>query len=120
VCKQDGSQFSWSLKEPQAELLDESGKVIGRHFAGPSWQLNDRSQVSGKVIARIDSPNADAIPWLLLGAVDHSGTGLMSGVSHIQRLNTSGGKAPNAGCDAAHAGAESRISYSADYYFFGK
>jgi hypothetical protein len=118
TCKGDGTQYSWTLKEPQAELSDESGKVIGHHFAGPAWQLNDNSQVTGKVVARSDSPDTGAIPWLLLAAVDHSGTGLMSNVGNIQRLNTKGGKAPNPGCDASHSGAETRVAYSADYFFY--
>lgn len=118
TCKGDAGQFSWVLKAPDAELMDESGKVIGRHFAGPAWQLNDGSKVTGKLAARFDSPDARAVPWLLLTAVDHSGSGPMSSVSYIQRLNTKGGKAPAAGCDAAHSGAETRVAYSADYLFY--
>lgn len=118
TCKGDAGQFSWVLKAPDAELMDESGKVIGRHFAGPAWQLNDGSKVTGKLAARFDSPDASAVPWLLLTAVDHSGSGPMSSVSYIQRLNTKGGKAPAAGCDAAHSGAETRVAYSADYLFY--
>jgi hypothetical protein len=118
TCKQQNGQYSWALKAPDAQLFDESGKALGRHFAGPSWELNDNSGVSGKVLARTDSPDKDAIPWLLLAAVDHSGSGLLSHVSHIQRLNTKGGKAPSAGCDASHADAETRVPYSADYLFY--
>jgi len=118
TCKGDAGQYSWVLKAPDAELMDESGKVIGRHFAGPAWQLNDGSKVTGKVVARFDSPDAGAVLWLLLSAVDHSGTGPMSSVSYIQRLNTKGGKASATGCDAAHSGAETRVAYSADYFFY--
>ena len=120
TCRANNSQFSWILKEPQAELFDENGKVIGHHFAGPAWQLSDKSLVTGKVVARVNSTSADAIPWLLLTAVDHSGSGLLTRVTDIQRLNTSGGKAPDTGCDAEHIGNESRVPYSADYYFFSK
>jgi hypothetical protein len=49
--------------------------------------------------------------------VDHSGNGLLSKVTHIQRLNTKGGKAPSSGCDPAHAGEEIRVPYSATYLF---
>jgi len=119
TCKQDGTQYSWTLKAPDAQLFDENGKAVGRHFAGPSWQLNGTSTVVGKVAARFDSPDKDAIPWLLLTAADHSGNGLLSNVTHIQRLNTKGGKAPAAGCDASHAGSETRVPYTADYFFYG-
>jgi hypothetical protein len=118
TCKENNSQYAWILKEPQAQLFDESGKLIGRHFAGPAWQLNDKSQVTGKVVARADSPSPNAIPWFLLAAVDHSGSGMLEHVTDIQRLNTFGGKAPDTGCDAAHINAETRVPYSADYYFF--
>jgi hypothetical protein len=106
------------LKAPEAQLLDESGQVIGHHFAGPSWQSTDESKVTGKVAARADSPDPESIPWLLLTAADHSGNGLMSQVTHIQRLNTKGGKAPATGCDASHLGAETRVPYTADYFFY--
>jgi hypothetical protein len=35
-CKADGGQFSWTLKGPDAQLLDKNGKPFGKHFAGPS------------------------------------------------------------------------------------
>jgi len=119
TCKPEGGQSSWMLKAPEAQLFDESGKAIGHHFAGPTWQLNDGSAVTGKVAARFDSPDKDAIPWLLLTAVDHSGSGLMNNVTHVQRLNTKGGKAPAAGCDGSHVGDETRVPYTADYFFYG-
>jgi hypothetical protein len=101
-------------------LFNEKGKNIGHHFAGPSWQLSDKSQVTGKVVASVNSTDADAIPWLLVTAVSHSGSGLMAHVTAIQRLNTSGGKAPDSGCDSEHVGDETRVPYTADYYFFSK
>ncbi len=119
-CGKNGGQYAWTLKAPQAELFDVGGKSIGRHFAGPNWQLDDGSQVTGKVVAHADSPDADSIPWLLLSATGHSGDGRLSGATSIQRLHTKGGKAPANGCDAAHEGNESRVGYTADYYFYGK
>jgi hypothetical protein len=118
TCKKTGDQYAWTLKEPQAELFDEQNKSIGHHFVGPAWELNDGSQVVGKVVAKVDSP--DSIPWLLLSAASHSGTGALSSVTSIQRLNTKGGKAPASGCDASHDGSESRVSYTADYFFYAK
>jgi hypothetical protein len=57
---------SWVLKTPDAKLLDQEGSVIGRHFAGPTWQLNDGSWVKGKAIAQNVAPDATGVPWLLL------------------------------------------------------
>jgi len=117
TCKEQNGRYSWTLKAPEAQLFDRDGEVVGRHSAGPSWVWNDGSAVTGKVIARADSPDKDAIHWVLLEAVGHSGNGLLSKVTHIQRLNTKGGKAPISGCYAAHAGAEIRVPYSATYLF---
>jgi len=118
TCKQQNGQYSWALKAPEAQLFDEKGQVLGRHFAGPTWEASDKSAVAGKVVAHADSPEKDAIPWVLLAAADHSGSGLMSSVSNIQRLNTKGGKAPSIGCDGSHVGEETRVSYTADYLFY--
>ncbi|HVJ05747.1 MAG TPA: DUF3455 domain-containing protein [Candidatus Saccharimonadales bacterium] len=111
------SQLAWVLSGPEAKLTDDAGKAIATHFAGPTWQSTDGSQVKGKMVSQ-SIPDPSSIPWLLLAAVDHSGTGIMSNVSSIQRLNTKGGKAPAAGCDAQHQGEKTRVSYTADYYFY--
>ena len=111
-------KFAWTLKAPDAELKDEKGKVIGRHFAGPAWKLNDGSEVTGKASAHVDSPNSDSIAWLLVKAVGHSGQGLLTNVTSIQRVHTRSGKPPAAGCDESHRDAETKSSYTADYYFY--
>ena len=41
-------KFGWALKAPEAELRASDGKLIGHHFAGPTWKLNDGSEVTGK------------------------------------------------------------------------
>jgi hypothetical protein len=118
TCKADGGEFIWVLKVPEAQLIDKSGKPFGKHFAGPSWEANDGSRVTGKAVANAPSPDADSIPWLLVTVASHSGEGVLARVTSIQRVNTKGGKARASGCDAAHAGQEERAPYSADYLFF--
>ena len=118
TCKSDGGQPGWTLKGPDAQLFDQSGKPFGKHFTGPSWQANDGSTVTGKAVANAPSPDADSVSWLLLTVVSRNGEGVLSRAMSIQRINTKGGKAPATGCDAAHAGQETRASYSADYVFF--
>lgn len=118
TCKGDAAQFAWTLKAPDAQLFDKDGKPFGKHFAGPSWEANDGSRVSGKAVANVPSPDADSISWLLVNIVSHEGNGLLSRATTIQRLNTKGGKAPASGCDAPQAGQELRVSYSADYLFY--
>lgn len=120
TCKVDGAQSAWTLKAPDAQLFDKNEKVVGKHFAGPSWESTDGSRVIGKAVANAPSPDADAIPWLLVSVVSHEGTaaGVLSRATSIQRLNTKGGKAPASGCDASHAGQEVRVPYSAEYLFY--
>jgi hypothetical protein len=108
---------NWVLTRPDAKLLDESGKQIGSHFAGPTWEWADGSRVIGRPVANA-TPDPDSIPWLLLTATDHQGDGVLAHVSSIQRLSTKGGKAPAGGCDVAHKGHESRSHYTAEYYFY--
>jgi hypothetical protein len=109
----------WTLKAPEADLTDDTGSLVGHHVAGPVWQYADGSEVTGKAVARVDSPDSHSIPWLLLEAVGHTGDGVLGSVSHIQRIYTRGGQAPaDDGCDASRTNDEVRIPYSADYYFY--
>ena len=117
TCKGDGTQLTWTLKAPDAKLFDKDGKPFGRHLAGPSWEANDGSRVTGKAVANA-SPDPDSIPWLLVNIISHDGSGVLSPATNIQRLNTKGGKAPASGCDASHVGQEVRVPYSADYLFY--
>jgi len=111
-------KFNWILKAPEAELHDRNDKVIGQHSAGPTWKLKDGSAVTGKAAGKVDSLDPDSIPWLLVKVVSHDGKGALSNVTSIQRVHTHGGQAPVNGCDEAHKGAETKSSYTADYYFF--
>jgi hypothetical protein len=111
-------KFVWTLKAPDAELKDEKGSVIGTHFVGPAWKLKDGSEVTGKAAAHVDSEDRDSIPWLLVNAVDHAGKGLLTNVTAIQRVHTHGGKPPADGCDEPRRDAETKSSYTADYYFY--
>jgi hypothetical protein len=118
TCKVDAAQFAWTLKAPDAQLFDENGKSFGKHFAGPSWEANDGSRVTGKAVANAPSPDANSIPWLLVNIIAHEGSGVLARATTIQRLNTKGGKAPASGCDTSHVGQEVRAPYTADYLFF--
>ena len=96
--------------------MDQDGKVIGKHFAGPTWRLNDGSEVQGKLLQVRQQPGT--IPWLILSAHSIGSVGRLSQVDIVRRTETRGGLAPSSGCDAANAGAEVRIPYSAIYSFF--
>jgi hypothetical protein len=105
----------WAFVAPEAELFDRSGKQIGRHYAGPHWESADGSKIIGAVKQRADAPAAGNIPWLLLGTKSVGNDGAFSKVTSIQRVATVGGVAPVGGCAQ---GAEARVDYTADYYFF--
>jgi hypothetical protein len=104
----------WVLKAPDAKLLDSSGQVIGTHFAGPTWRLNDGSEVKGKMIASQPAPDGKSIPWLLVGAVPGSGSGKFATVAYIRRTETSGGTAPKEACTTG----ELPVAYAAKYSFY--
>jgi hypothetical protein len=118
AAKENPVQFSWTLKAPEADLKDLSGKPVGKHYAGPTWEAGDGSKVMGELVAKRDAPVATAIPWLLLRAKSTSGSGIFSAIASIQRLQTVGGTPPADGCDSSQAGKESRVPYSAVYRFY--
>jgi hypothetical protein len=115
ACVKD-ADWAWKLKAPDATLFDENHHAIGKHFAGPSWRLDDGSEVQGKLLE--SRQQAGTIPWLILSAKSTSVQGRMSHVDVVRRTETEGGLAPVTGCDAEHAGAEVRVPYSATYSFF--
>ena len=116
TCAATATGFAWTFVAPEATLYKKR-KIAGTHYAGPTWRSKDGSTVVGAKIAAA-TPDATAIPWLLLGATATTGDGKMSGVTFIQRLETTGGLAPATGCDATTVGAGARVPYTATYYFY--
>jgi hypothetical protein len=71
--------------------------------------------------AKADAPDPNAIPWLLVTVTSNSGSGKLSDVTSIQRVNTVGGLAPAAQeCTSQNGEVEFKSSYSADYYFYAR
>jgi hypothetical protein len=116
--KSDPSKYGWVLKTPKADLFDNTNKQIGKHYAGPTWESSDGSIVVGEVVAPYNSPDINSIPWLLLRAKSNSGSGVFSRIVSIQRVDTSGGKAPEEGCGKEQIGKEIQVPYQAMYYFY--
>ena len=114
----DPSKFEWSFKAPEADLTDEHGDKIGKHYAGPTWEASDGSKVVGKKIAETPARRPGAVPWLLLEAKTHEGTGTFARVTYIQRVDTEGGVPPTTGCDQTRVNTEARVDYRANYYFY--
>jgi len=111
----DPAKGGWTLKGPDAVLFDEKGGPIGKHYAGPSWELGDGSLVVGEPVAKDAGPDSAAVPWLLLKIRSNSGKGLLAKAGMAQRIETKGGLAPKGECKA---GEETRSAYSATYRFF--
>jgi len=94
-CKADsGGKVTWLFREPVATLL-LNGNTIGRHYAGPTWELTDGGVVIGKTVS--NAPGAK--------------------VATVQRINTRGGVAQGT-CD--QPGSFLSVPYSADYRFLSK
>jgi hypothetical protein len=84
---------------------------------GSTWEAGG-GKVVGEVVQKVDSPDGKGVPWLLLRASSHQGEGTLTTVTSIQRVATSGGKAPSTACNAAHAGTSERVAYEVTYYFY--
>jgi hypothetical protein len=108
--------LAWQFREPVATLV-ENGVTIGRHYAGPSWELADGSMIAGKVVARAPGMGATDIPLLKLEVTSRRGSGRLSEITTIQRINTKGGMAADV-CEKA--GTLLSVPYSADYAFLKK
>jgi hypothetical protein len=115
VCTAKDGTNAWTLKAPDAQLVDAKGVVFAKHYAGPTWEATDGSKIVGKLMETAPSPAAGAIPWLLLSA-QSSGQGALDGVRFVQRIKTSGGVPDSPACP--EAGAERRVPYAAEYVFY--
>jgi Protein of unknown function (DUF3455) len=115
--KEDASRLEWVFVAPEANLFDQTGKKIAKHYAGPTWENVDGSRVVGQAAAKANSPDGHSIPWLLLTAKSTSGKGQFTTVTSIQRVHTAGGDAPPS-CQLKQADKQLRVPYTADYYFY--
>ncbi len=108
---------SWGSAVPEAVLFNAEG-IVAIHFAGPTWESNSGSRVVGALPPLSVTVDTNAIPWLRLTALNPEGPGIFANTTFIQRVNTTGGKAPSA--DGTFVGQVARVPYTADYFFFRK
>ena len=110
------SGTSWLLYGPDAVLsADAEGKsTVGTHYVGPTWETSGGSKSVGTVIDRCTA-DPNAVQWLSLSAKS-SGSGVLNGVTFVQRVNTVGGKAPSTG--GTIIGEVISVPYSAEYFFY--
>ncbi|GAB6139367.1 DUF3455 domain-containing protein [Methylosoma difficile] len=117
-CTLNNGEYAWQIQAPDAQLFDQTGSIVGKHYKGPIWEYKEGSRVQGKIIARLDITQGESIPWMLVKIIGHKGESLFTQASYISRIHTQGGLSPTGGCDSNHLGSEKRISYSADYIFY--
>jgi uncharacterized protein DUF3455 len=137
VCLPAGNGFAWMLQTPQATLFDDGNRPVTTHYFSPNpsesgvvratWQ---HSRSTSVVWAKPSTPSSDAkfvapgaVPWVLLrvvaGETGTAGGDELATATYVQRLNTTGGVAPGAGCTSlADVGGKAFVPYTADYYFY--
>ncbi len=115
--------LEWALEAPLADLFNGEGEKLGFHYEGPSWEGMDGSKVTRdkeQAVQMAAAPNAqEDIPWLLI-KVQANGDkqGTFNQVLYIQRVNTTGGKAPAEA--PIRAGTKVGVAYRATYYCYGR
>jgi hypothetical protein len=114
---------SWGTAVPEATLFDEDGNVVATHFGvpipprvHPAWKSTSGSMVVGALPPAAVIVDTNAIPWLRLNALTTDGPGVFADTTFIQRVNTTGGKAPST--DGTFVGQVARVAYTADYFFY--
>lgn len=143
VCLPSPVALAWKFQGPQATVFvtfkwmntDVRQQVMTHYLspnprehgtARPAWQSStDTSAIWAKKIAESSDPAyvaPGAIPWLLL-EVTGTQRGPMNGAlltqtTYLQRIQTSGGSAPNTPC--TEAGALAFVPYTTEYIFFRK
>jgi uncharacterized protein DUF3455 len=111
----DGA-LTWAFREPIATLFQD-GKTVGRHYAGPTWELGDGTAIVGQVAGTSPGSVAMDIPWLKLTVTTKRGTGVLSTTTTVQRINTVGGRLTGA---CYKPGTYESVPYAADYVFLKK
>ena len=110
----DATTGMWSTSStPEATLRAYGFRPPIHHFGGPRWQARDGSTVLGAVVTRV--PQDGTIPWLLLSTTVEQPGRQLGDVTHISRVNTTGGVGPTGSCTA---GQTQSVPYGADYVFW--
>lgn len=118
AAKDAADRHEWVFVGPVATLFGPDRKVVGKYYGGPTWESTDGSKVTGKQVA-VAPGMSGSIPLQLVKADPATGSGAMSKVNYIQRINTRGGVAPALPCTAAQVGQRQQVTYAADYVFYG-
>ncbi len=118
------SVIEWAFIAPIADLFANPthSNQVGTHFSGPTWAFTKGPNMNEMVVASklFDAtPDATAIPWLLLKAVE-SKSSAGNRITYIQRICTTGGKAPTTPVSEELLGLVQTVPYTATYVFYEK
>jgi hypothetical protein len=115
-CERRDSELNWMFRQPEAELLDASGKLVARHGASFSFEHVDGSRLLSTVAAYDEAPKASDLRWLLL-TTRSFGKGSFEGVTDVQRVSTQGGMPPLK-CETKQLGQLLRVDFTAEFVFY--
>jgi hypothetical protein len=98
----------------------DEAELVAIHYGGLIWEATDGSVFIGDATRQQQAaaPDSDSIPWLLIPAKSTNGSGLLSRVTYIQRVQTRGGQMPLSSCTERPSGAQFLIAYVAQYIFY--
>ena len=115
-CEKRDAGLVWVFRQPQADLLDSGGKPVGKHGANFSFEHDDGSRLVSTITAYDEAPKPTDLRWLLL-TTRSFGKGAFENVTHVQRVNTTGGMPP-ARCDASQLNQLLRVDFTSDFVFY--
>jgi len=115
-CERRDAELTWIFRQPQAELLDSAGQVVGQHGASFSFEHEDGSRLIATVAAYDEAPKTADLRWLLF-TTRSFGKGAFENITHVQRINTTGGVPPGR-CQAPQLNQLLRIDFTSDFVFY--
>ena len=115
-CEKREAGLVWVFRQPQADLLGPDGKTVGKHGANFSFEHDDGSRLVSTIVAFDEAPKPTDLRWLLL-TTRSFGKGALENVSHVQRINTTGGMPP-ARCEASQLNQLLRVDFTSDFVFY--
>ena len=115
-CEKRDAGPVWVFRQPQADLLEPGGKTVGKHGANFSFEHDDGSRLVSTIAAYDEASKPTDLRWLLL-TTRSFGKGALENVTHVQRVNTSGGMPP-ARCEASQLNQLLRVDFTSDFVFY--
>ena len=106
-----------AVRATEARARTSNGRHGPLSLRGPAWEAADGSKLTGKRVA-VAPAAPGSMPLQLVKAEAATGSGAMTGITYIQRVNTKGGVAPAEPCGASMAGSKKQVAYRADYLSF--